>query len=50
MMIDNKNMITFVILTASNVDERGVLVNLCDAVSGHVLGDKGYISQEKKRF
>ena len=47
-MIDDQNMITFVTLTASNIDERDVLGNLCNIVSGHVLGDKGYISQEKQ--
>ena len=47
MMIDDKNFITFVTLTSASTDEREVLHNLCGAVSGHILGDKGYISQEK---
>jgi len=47
-MIDTKNLITFVTLTSASTDEREVLHNLCGTVSGHVLGDKGYISQEKQ--
>ena len=43
-------MITFVTLTGSNVDEREVLANLCGTVSGHILGDKGYISKEKQEI
>ncbi|MFT6072468.1 MAG: hypothetical protein ACJARD_001172 [Alphaproteobacteria bacterium] len=48
MMIDDKNLITFVTLTSASTDERDVLYNLCGAISGHVLGDKDYISQEKE--
>jgi hypothetical protein len=47
MMIDDKNLITFVTLTSASIDEREVLHNLCGTVSGHILGDKGYISKEK---
>lgn len=48
MMIDDQDVITFVTLTSSNVDERDVLENLCGIISGHILGDKGYISKEKQ--
>lgn len=48
MMIDAQNIITFVTLTASNIDERDVLMNTCGVISGHILGDKGYISKEKQ--
>jgi hypothetical protein len=47
-MIDDKNLITFVTLTSASTDEREVLHNLCGTIYGHLLGDKGYISQEKQ--
>lgn len=49
-MIDHQQLITFVTLTASNVDERDVLENLCHTIIGHLLADKGYISAQKQEL
>ncbi len=42
-MIDDKNLITFVTLTSASTDGREILHNLFGTVSEYILGDKGYI-------
>lgn len=49
-IIDWSGTITGLIFTAANVDERISMFDLLDGVNGLLIGDKGYISEEVKRY
>jgi len=37
-------------ITAANVDEREAMIEITEGINGLLIGDKGYISKEKKEF
>jgi IS5 family transposase len=37
-------------ITAANVDEREAMIEITEGINGLLIGDKGYISREKKEF
>ena len=48
LLISLNGIITGIVITAANVDEREAALNFEDDIKGLLLGDKGYISAEKK--
>lgn len=47
LLVDDSGVILSLLLTAANVDDRAPLLGLAAPIQGVLLGDKGYIDQQK---